>query len=183
MIFFNVSNSNRDRSTGQKPVPGNSVGQKHLFLEGGTLVAQSSSAWTDTAQRSWDEAVFSDCNNELSSYGKSWILGGEKAAGAWGVGTPKVPWASGRLEIQSVTLSLCLSALPNVCEWKNTHKKLEAEPLPGPGDSRDLWGVLNTWEKGDLKNRVDQVPDSPEKLVYVIIKDFQRPFFSVDVKT
>lgn len=43
------------------------MGQNHLFLERGTLVAQSSSAWTDTAQESWDDAVFSDLNNKLSS--------------------------------------------------------------------------------------------------------------------
>lgn len=51
--------------------PGNSVGQSHPFLAGGTLIAQSSSAWTDTAYGAWDDAVFSDFNNELSSYGKS----------------------------------------------------------------------------------------------------------------
>lgn len=69
--FFNVSNMKRDRNTGQQLVPGISVGQNHLFLEGGTLIAQSSSAWTDAAQGSWDDAVFSDLNNELSSFGKS----------------------------------------------------------------------------------------------------------------
>lgn len=38
---------------------------------GGTLKAQSSSAWTDTAYGAWDDAVFSDLNNELSSYRRS----------------------------------------------------------------------------------------------------------------
>lgn len=59
-----------------------------------------------------------------------------------------------------MTLSLCLSALLNVCEWKSVHKKLEGEPLPGTGDSRALWGVLNTREKDGLKNRVDQEPSA-----------------------
>lgn len=47
------------------------MGQNHPFLKGGTLIARSGSAWTDTAQGAWDDAVFSDLNNELTSYGKS----------------------------------------------------------------------------------------------------------------
>lgn len=85
-----------------------------------------------------------------------------------------------------MTLSQCLSALLNVCEWKNTHKKLQSEPLPGTGDSRDLWRILDTREKGGLKNRVGwepSGPDSPEELVCKFIKGFQEPFCSVDVRT
>lgn len=52
----------------------------------------------------------SDLNKGLGSYGKSLILG-EKAAAEGGMGTQKVTEASGHLEIQSGTVSLCLSAL------------------------------------------------------------------------
>lgn len=71
MVFINLSDKNRDRNAGQQLVLGSSVGQNHRFLERDTLVAQSGSAWTDTAQGVWDDSVFRDINNELSSYGKS----------------------------------------------------------------------------------------------------------------
>lgn len=109
-------------------------------------------------------------------------LWGRRQQLPWGVGTQKVPWASGHLEIQSVTLSLRLSALLNVCKWKNPAYKA----LKWSGDSRALWRVLNTQEKDGVKNRVDRepsAPGSPEKLVYKFIKGFQEPFLGVDVRT
>lgn len=65
------------------------MGQNHRFLEGDNLVAQSGSAWTDTAQGAWDDSVFRDINNELSSYGKSRIVGRrQQLPEGWAAGDP-----------------------------------------------------------------------------------------------
>lgn len=107
---------------------------------------------------------------------------GEKAAAALGGGHPE-----GAMSIRTPGDPVCGTQSVAFCITKCLQmEKSCIKALKWSGDSRALWGVLNTQEKDGVKNRVDwepSAPGSPEKLVYKFIKGFQEPFLGVDVRT